>query len=1291
MKIKQIFGIMNSALILIMIGLSVVLFFTTTNLNENSEWVAHTHKVIFEAENLMLNMVDQETGIRGYLITGDTTYLEPYEKAIEQLDYNIDFLKETVSDNPSQVSKLIKIETLAHEWHTEVSHEYLDVKAEILSSEAKRNELRRITRSGIGKEKMDNIRIQLMSIDDEVLRLNILTSMINMETGLRAFIINREEAYLEPYIEGANALNANLELVGNDEITLATQDWVNNVAEKQIALVRESLTFKTDEDMHDILTQGRGKELMDKIRNEINAFIEVEEVLLETRNHEVKTQYNLSLLAILFAILSVIIMGLLQNIATKRVTDPLVEFAAQMKAFDLMNLDTDISPGHKAVSEVADLAHGYETLLNALKRNLDERSRMDWIQNGQMNISAIGESSSSLQSLLDQLMSFITKKLSAQYSAIYLVQNIDNSNILTLSSGYALSDLNTSKESYKFGEGLVGQSAKNREVIQVDNIPKDHIHILSGLGSSAPKNLLIVPVVYNDEVIAVLEVASFNAYSELMLDFVHQSTVSVGIILNNSLNFEKVQQLLESARKANETLQNQQEELRVTNEELESQSTALINSQSELRAQQENLRVMNEELEENSNYLEEQKLILEGKNKELEESQALLEEKSEDLVLANKYKSEFLANMSHELRTPLNSILILSELVGESSLLSEEEKKYVDTINHSGKTLLQLINDILDLSKVEAGQVELELAPMVLKSMKRDMENLFEQVSHQKDLEFVVDLGEEVPESIETDEMKVKQIINNLLSNAFKFTERGRVHLSIRKVYDFIEFEVKDTGIGISEDKIQHIFGAFKQEDGTTSRRYGGTGLGLSISAEHAKLLGGHIDVESMKDEGSRFVLKLPISHVQSTVNQNDINSKNAQMNENEEPITVNDNEVHDTKYVPDDRHNIGDNDKVLLIVDDDPIFAKVVMDISKARGFKVIVAETGEIGLYMADYYLPIGIILDIGLPSMSGFDVLDRLKLNKRTRNIPVNVISGRDVENEVMDTGIHFYQKPVGKSEIETILQETQISSESTNRIVIMGNSESDQSMMMDITNAIDDNTDITVCISENDTFEKVSQDAIDILILDLDVVSNREFSFIQQLKDNSLNDDLSIIVYTNDHISQLDERNLRGVVNDIILKDGNSTRRLLDEIRIFIHSIKESNIHSLNSSSDDMMFNDKVVLIVDDDMRNVFALSSILQKIGIKTEMASNGKEAIEILEKENDIDLVLMDIMMPVMDGYEAMRAIRDMNTYKKLPIIALTAKAMKGDRDACIQAGANEYLTKPIDRGKLLSLLRVWI
>jgi len=1290
MKIKQIFFIINGFAVSVMAILALVLFISITNLKEDTQWVTHTYDAIHEAEHLLINMIDQETGMRGFLATGNSEYLEPYESALAEFDANIELLKKKVNDNPTQVSRLVEIEMLSNQWHNQASDVYLAIKAEIMDSKDKNDELSTLTTSRVGKEKMDAVRELLEVIEDDSIRLNILNSMINMETGVRGYIINREESYLKPYHDGKRTLNEYVVFTDDQRIDDAVQDWIENIAEKEIQLVRETLNNKTDDDLYDALSLGTGKFIMDQIREEIEMFVHAEEELLVERNLASMKQYQVAITSIGVAFLMILVMGVIQRIATNKVTEPLIIFSHQMREFDPTDIDDEITFDKKAVSEVVDLALGYSRLLKQLKENLDEREKNMWIQKGQMEISSISESNADLESLLNHLISFFTTKLEGQYGAIYILDKTEKEHQYIFKAGFAVDNLEIMKSRYALGENMVGQVAIENEVLTLSNVPADHIKISTGLGRSNPHNIVIIPCAFNDEVIAIIEIASMSEFTDLMLDFVNKSKVNIGTAISISMTREKVRNLLDESKETNEKLLIQQEELRVSNEELETQSTMLMNTQSELEAQQENLKVVNDELKENAISLNEQKKILEDKNQELELSQMKIEEKTADLIQSNKYKSEFLANMSHELRTPLNSILILSDLLGESKELLDEELKYAETINSSGKSLLALINDILDLSKVEAGEMDMDIGSLNLVDFKSEMICLFEQISIRKNLRFSVNLSSQLPECIVTDSMKLKQIINNLLSNSFKFTESGAVDLNIRLKEDKIEFEVVDTGIGISEDKIHLIFGAFKQEDGTTSRKFGGTGLGLSISTEYAKMLGGILDVTSVKDKGSKFVLTLPMAIDHNELADMEIEDKDNNVfsvSADETEVVA---ETIENEYIPDDRKHIREDDKVILIVDDDPTFASIVVDICKSKDFKVIVAETGESGLYLADYYCPTGIILDIGLPGIDGWEVIDRLKKNKRTCDIPVNIVSGKDIGEKIASTGIQFYQKPISKSQIEKVLSKISSKGNKVNTIAIMGVSDVNQKSL-DEFSTVDHMIKVVESSTESETLEIAKQQYIDLVVLNIDILSEEEVSFIKELKEKSVNKDLSIIVYTRDTITERDERNLRSEVDDIIINEGNSTQRLINEIKIFVHSVKENKLDSINNTLDSEKFLGKVVLVVDDDMRNIFALSSILQKMGIEVEMANDGQEALDMLESLERVDLVLMDIMMPVMDGYEAMNLIRAQKKYKDLPIIALTAKAMKGDKEICIKAGANEYLSKPLDKNKLLSILRVWI
>jgi len=994
-------------------------------------------------------------------------------------------------------------------------------------------------------------------------------------------------------------------------------------------------------------------------------------------------------------IIILIITLLLLWLAIGKVTAPIIDFVKEMKKFDFEKLDVNLEIKKNSSREMVELLEGYNSLIIKLKENLKVKEQNSWIRKGQINLNKISQSNNNLQSLLTEIVLSVTKKIGGQVGVIYLLDEKSDEKQYRLAASYAFKRRKGLPNTFKLGEGLVGQAALEKETIVVSNIPKDYISIDSGVGNSAPTNIIVIPCNYQGKVVAVLEIASMSVFSDLVIEFLELAKISIGIAINNILNFENVEKLLIAANEYSKKLQVQQEELRVTNEELETQSVTLKDSQAELESQQEELRVINEELEENTKVLEIQKKELEFKNKELKDSQEELEKKAEDLILSNKYKSEFLANMSHELRTPLNSIMILSELLSEKNTnLTDKQIEFAEIINTSGSDLLKLINDILDLSKVESGNMEVNISKMNIEDFKSDILGMFEQISIKKNLNFSIDISNELPENIMTDEVKVKQIIKNLMSNAFKFTGEGSVKLDVKKYKDKIKFEINDTGIGISEDKIKTIFNAFQQEDGTISREFGGTGLGLSISMEYTKLLGGELTVESTKGFGSKFILILPVSfEIQNFEgkkidNGRTISHKLIQEVKVEEEDKLLEKPIEEP-YVLDDREEIKDGDKVLLIIDDDPNFSKVIMDISRDKNFKVIVAETGEVGLYLADYYIPTGIILDIGLPKIDGLEVLERLKNNKRTRDIPVNIISGGDYERNMFEKDVEFFKKPVSKIEIENILKNAELSGYKISKILVVEDNEIQKNALTELIKQDYKDIEIFSSRSGERALEILTDNNIDLLILDLGLLDYDDFEFIEKLKEDSDFSNIPIIVYTGKEIDIHEEKKLRSKVENIIIKGDRSSQRLLDEIKLFVHNVKENK--NIVIGDDNEIFKDKTILVVDDDMRNVFALSSILEMNGIHVEIANDGVEALERLKEMEKIDLVLMDIMMPVMDGYEATREIRKIDKFKDLSIIALTAKAMKGDRDECLEAGANEYLSKPIDKNKLLSLLRVWL
>ncbi len=959
-----------------------------------------------------------------------------------------------------------------------------------------------------------------------------------------------------------------------------------------------------------------------------------------------------------------------------------------------------------------------------LKSSNEDKRRQLWQKNSQSDINDVMRGEQEVHDLGQKIISQLCKLINAKVGAIY----IKDGDFYKLVGSFAYKRRKNIENGYKAGQGLVGQAVLEKESIIITNVPNDYTAIASGLGESAPKNILVTPCIFNDDVIAVIEVGSFDEFSEEQLQFINLISENIAIGLNASKGRTELKKLLSKTQQQAEELQVQQEELRQANEELEEQTKALKESEQQLQTQQEELRVTNEELEERTKAIEKQRDDIRKKNDELKIAQIEIEKKAADLEMASRYKSEFLANMSHELRTPLNSILVLSQILSNNKVgtLTDKQIQSAKTIHSSGSSLLSLINEILDLSKIESGKLEINEERVQLKSFILDVNEIFNPLAAEKSLELNIDISSEAPVYIHTDSLRLQQILRNLLSNAIKFTHEGSVSLMIRHPHSLSEdlidkglskestvvFEVKDTGIGIPEEQQKTIFEAFTQADGTTSRKYGGTGLGLTISRNLAHILGGEIEMLSTENSGTTFSLYLPVkrgskipegdksqksSAIKPLANKTE-NIASTRKSENLKPQRNVENAgvKIETEAVKDDRKIINKGDKFILIIEDDADFSQILYDLAHEKGFKCLIAPNGETGLHYADYYKPDAIILDIGLPGIDGWQVMDRLKENPETRHLPVHFMSGRDKRTEAMKKGaIGFLTKPISVEEIDGAFTkiENYISKPVKKLLVI----EDDDNMRMAIVELIDDSDiGITSVSSGNQALDQMKKDDFDCIILDLGLKDMSGYELLKKIGKKGNNQSIPVIIYTGQELSREDEEKLSKYSDSIIIKGIKSPERLLSETTLFLHRV-ESNLPEEKQKMlkvvhhhEDIM-KEKKILIVDDDMRNVFALSSLLEERSMKIVVGRNGKEGIEKLEQNADISLVLMDIMMPEMDGYEAMRIIRKNPKYKKLPMIALTAKAMQGDRDKCIEAGANDYLTKPVDTEKLISLLRVWL
>ncbi len=913
-----------------------------------------------------------------------------------------------------------------------------------------------------------------------------------------------------------------------------------------------------------------------------------------------------------------------------------------------------------------------------------EIEKQNWLKTGQTELNNMMRGEQDIETLSKNTISYLAKYLNAQIGAFYIAD--DKENVLRLFGSYAYQKPKNLSKEFKFGEGLVGQAALEKESITLNNCPDDYIRINSGLGDAVPRNIIVFPCLHNNIVQGLVELGSFKEFSDLDLSFLDLVSDGIAIAVNSAQSRNQMATLLEQTQKQAEELQAQQEELRQTNKELEEQTQLL----------------------------EEQKEDIQKKNVQLQKAQKLIEEKARDHELTSMYKSEFLANMSHELRTPLNSILLLSKILSDNkdANLIEKQVELADTIYSSGSDLLALINEILDLSKLEAGKIKINLSELNLGDFKERMIRYFGHLAEEKGVNFRIQVEEGVPIHIRTDPQRLEQIVKNILSNAFKFTFQGSVTLNIcrpDKQVDLsksglrpektIAFSVSDTGIGIPKEKKKLIFEAFQQIDGTTSRKYGGTGLGLSISRELANLLGGEIQLESEEGKGSTFTLYLPETAAEGqqvkeiepllTMVVSAAEPANVQAIESAAPSAS-------LEGIKDDRKNIRAEDKSILIIEDDPKFTKILRDLSREKGFKVLAARDGETGYHLADYYKPSAIILDIRLPGIDGWAVMSRLKNNPDTRHIPLHFISVFDKKLDAMKMGaIGFLTKPVSMEMLEQGFEKIEriISKPVKNLLVV----EDDEIQRKAITELIGNGGVLITSVSTGEVaYDRVTSGKFDCMILNIDLSDMSGVELISRIGNNEDLLDLPIIIYTGRELTKQEKITLDEYAEKIIIKRAKSAERLLDEATLFLHHVEanlpEEKRKILRMIHDkEAILKDKKILLVDDDMRNIFALTNILEEKGMQVLVGKNGKEGLERLNKNPDVDMVLMDIMMPEMDGYEAIREIRKQERFRKLPIVALTAKAMKGDRAKCIEAGASDYLAKPVDTEKLFSMLRVWL
>ncbi len=948
---------------------------------------------------------------------------------------------------------------------------------------------------------------------------------------------------------------------------------------------------------------------------------------------------------------------------------------------------------------VADRSAVADEAQAALRAQLDEINA----------ISRISESMRGEQDLVS-LSQTVLRELCISTGAVMGAMFVREGGLLRLVGSYAYTRRKNVSNGFYLGEGLIGQAALEKQTILIANAPQDYVSIASGMLELAPRVIMAIPFMRDDNVIGVIELASLKEFTVGQMALLNKAIENIAIAFSTAQARTQINTLLEQTQEQAQELRVREEELKSINEELHVQADNLRASQERLRKQQSQLESANAELEERTSTLQEQRVVLDQQNKDLTDAQDELTRKAEELTIANKYKSEFLANMSHELRTPLNSLLILSRMFAnnDDGNLTSDQIESAKIIFNSGTDLLNLINEILDLSKVEAGRMTFHFAPMELENLAGNMRLVFAHVAEEKNLGFDISLAAGLLANIEADQQRVEQIVKNLLSNAFKFTSAGTVKLRIEPAGDMVAVRVSDSGIGMTPDQQKLVFEAFQQADGSTSRKYGGTGLGLTISRELASQMGGRIELTSELGKGSTFSLLLPIqrpagetlseaaSGVDSAPKMEDQTRAESDAPRAKIP-TVKSSSVSKSKpFVDDDRAQIKKGDKILLVIEDDVNFAKVVMDYGRKKDFKCVAAGDGEGGLQLAKTYKPDAILLDLKLPGMSGWDVLDALKHDSALRHIPVHILSASEETMDAYKRGaLGFLEKPVSQEGLEGVFQKIgEFLSRNIRTLLIV---EDDSGLRHSVRQLLG-GSDVKISEAESGStaMELLRKQQFDCMILDLSLPDMTGFELLNRVHHDETVNKCPVIVYTGKALSEEENEQLLKYANSVIIKGVKSPERLLDETALFLHRVvadmpeeKQDTIRRLHDRN--AVFNDKHILVVDDDMRNAFALSRLLNDKGLKVSLARSGAKAIEMLEETNDIDLVLMDIMMPEMDGYETMQRIRAQQKFKNLPMLALTAKAMKGDLEKCIEAGANDYLSKPVDAERLFSMLRVWL
>ena len=1133
---------------------------------------------------------------------------------------------------------------------------------------------------------------------------SIISYMKDAETGQRGFLLTNDVDFLEPFngslAKTKTAVEKLRELTADNTEQQKNCDSLAMLVNKRFNILQKGIDQAKQNFAVDNFLLAQGKAEMDKARLVIVNIQSTEKTLLSKRVEDLRKYASYTpALIVVTTILSLVI----TIVFFKRVTDDYNEKATlsdalMIKEKEIVNRITIIQKIAAQVSEgnyqlrlddhesdgLGSLSESLNKMASALDKAFKELSDNEWVQTGTVQLGEKMAGEKTVAAVASEVIEFLAEYTNSQMGALYLAQP---NGTLKLTGSYGITS--GIKKEIQPGEGIVGQAYKSGKEKLLRNIDED-LYLGTSFGEIKPKNVITYPVKIDRKLMGVLEIASVTEYGEVELDLLKSTERKIGITLNMAYNRARLQELLEETQAQAEELQTQHTELENLNAELEAQAEKLQISEEELKVQQEELMETNQELEERSRLLEEKNHLVVVRNLEIQK-------KAEELALSTRYKSEFLANMSHELRTPLNSILLLSRLLSENNndTLTPEEVEYATVIRSSGNSLLQLIDEILDLSKIESGKMQLEYNQVAVDTILADMRLLFEPLAKEKNVAFEIVRDKNVPDTIDTDKLRVEQILRNLVSNALKFTTRGSITLLVKYHDNQLSFAVKDTGIGIPQEKQELVFEAFQQADGSTKRKYGGTGLGLSISRQLARLLNGDITLTSTPGEGSQFTLTIPVD--KSATTESKVETPEIIAPKPVETLVSQFIATQIPQDVPDDRNSITANDKVILIVEDDTPFAKALLDFARKKGYKGIVAVRGDHGVELARNYKPEGILLDIQLPVKDGMQVIDELKRDPQTRHIPVHMMSSFEVKRESLSKGaINFINKPFAYEQMDDVFKRIEhvIKNDHKKVLIVEDNSKHAKALSYFLST-----NKINAAISGNidETVDSLQQKEVNCVILDMAVPDMKAYDTLETVRKNQELENVPIIIFTGKSLSRAEEQRIKQYADSIVVKTAHSFQRILDEVSLFLHLVEESThekgagFTARKLGSVDEVLKNKTVLIADDDVRNIFSLSRALEKHKMNIVSAIDGKEALQALKDNKEINIVLMDMMMPEMDGYESIKRIRENPHWRNLPVIAVTAKAMTGDREKCIQAGASDYISKPVDTDQLVSLMRIWL